>query len=130
MLVLNSDEVTIEKTEKEVYTFLSNMDNTGKLMPEQIINWKGDNDTCSYTIKGMADVSMNVAQRDPNSILVKSSGEKPFAFQLKYTVSPAENGSKLSIEFEGDVNPFMKMMVEKPMGNLINYMVRKAAKVI
>jgi hypothetical protein len=40
-------------------------------------------------------------------------------------VDHAENQTLGYINFEGEVNPFLKMMVQKPLSNLFNYMSNK-----
>lgn len=128
MLNLNSDTITVNKPLNEVMNFISVLNNTGKLMPDQITNWVGDNDTCAYTIKGMADITMRVKERFEKNMLVESTSDKPFSFTLNYILSEAPEGCTFQIVFEGDVNPFLKMMVEKPLGNLFNFMVKQLPK--
>lgn len=128
MLTINSDIVTVNKPIGEVMNFIGVLNNTGKLMPDQIINWAGDNDTCSYTIKGMADITMKVKERADKNILLESTSDKPFSFTLNYILSEVPEGCTFQIVFEGDVNPFLKMMVEKPMNNLFNFMVKQLPK--
>jgi len=58
MTRIESEMQTINSSIETVFNFLSNFNNFEKLMPEQIINWKSTEDTCSFTIKGMTDLSM------------------------------------------------------------------------
>ena len=63
MTRLESDKVTVNKAAQEVYNFLSDFNNFGHLMPEQIADWKSTADECSFTIKGMASLGMKIIEK-------------------------------------------------------------------
>ncbi|MBX7203442.1 MAG: SRPBCC family protein [Bacteroidia bacterium] len=129
MLTIEPAQEVIPASQKEVYAFLSDMNNLQQLMPEQVVNWKSDADACSYTIKGMADISMRVVQREPESkIFIKSDGKGPFPFSLTFDVIPEGGSSKASLKFEGDVPMMLSFMVEKPLKNFFGLLVSNLAK--
>ena len=62
----------------------------------------------------------------PNKIVMHSEGKVPFDFHLDINIKNLDsNTSSVFIEFEGDINSFMKMMVEKPLKNFFNMLVDK-----
>jgi len=118
---IETDWKEVNASQQAVFEWLSDMNNIGKLMPEQITNWKSDNETASYTINGMADINMKIAERVASSaIKMVSVGKNPFDFDMHINIK--ENGSNASVQltFKGSINPFLKMMVEKPLTNFIN----------
>ncbi|MFN4122876.1 MAG: SRPBCC family protein [Flavobacteriales bacterium] len=118
----------IESTWKEVNTnpqtvfeWLSDMNNVGKLMPSQITNWKSDQESCSYTINGMADINMKIDEKRPTELIkMISFGKNPFSFEMNINIKPKGEHTDVQLTFNGDVNPFLKMMVEKPLSNFID----------
>jgi carbon monoxide dehydrogenase subunit G len=129
MLVIETPQQNLKATQQEVYGFLADMNNLQKLMPEQVVHWKSDADSCTYTIKGMADIGMRVLERKPfESIHIQSEGKGPFAFTLTLSVKDDGEHSKAGLKFEGDVNPFLKMMVEKPLSNFFNLLIQSLGK--
>jgi hypothetical protein len=48
MSTINSDKVLISRQNSVVFDFVSDFDNFGKLMPEQVTDWKSTKDTCSF----------------------------------------------------------------------------------
>jgi carbon monoxide dehydrogenase subunit G len=111
----------VQATPEQVFTFLSDMNNLQKLMPEQVINWTSDADACRFTIKGMADLGLAISERHEHSLIVMNAhGKTPFPFTLKVHIRPSEAISEAQLVFDGEVNPFLKMMVEKPLGNFFN----------
>ena len=55
-----SDKVKINRPATEIFKFLSDFNNFEKLLPEQVINWQTSGNTCSFTIKGMADIALSM----------------------------------------------------------------------
>ncbi len=112
---------SISASQEDVYTFLSDLNNLEKLMPEQVINWKSSQDDCSFTIKGMADMTLSIVEKTPSSIVkMGSSSAKPFPFSLTAQIESENDTSKVRLVFDGKVNAFMSMMIEKPLGNFFN----------
>jgi carbon monoxide dehydrogenase subunit G len=130
MLTIEIPPRIIKGNPTKVFSFLSDMNNIQQLMPEQVINWKSTADECSYTIKGMADISMRVANRVPSTeLLWESFGKVPFDFKLKFDIQPDAENAIASLRFDGEVNPFLKMMVEKPLRNFFGMLVEGLDKI-
>ncbi len=111
----------VQASPEQVFAFLSDMNNMQKLMPEQVINWTSDAEACQFTIKGMADLGLKIIERNANSsIKMSSHGKTPFPFTLNVGIRPLDQVSEAQLQFEGEVNPFLKMMVEKPLSNFFN----------
>ncbi len=123
MTRIESDELIINKTQQQVFEFLSDCNNLQKLMPEQVVDWQSTSDDCSFTIKGMASLGMEIAERNaPSDIKVVRKGKAPFDFNMFYNLVPSADGTttKLQIAFDADLNPFLKMMAEKPLKFFLN----------
>lgn len=58
MVRIESDEITVEKSDAKVFEFLSDCNNLQQLMPEQVTDWQSTVNDCSFTIKGMASLGM------------------------------------------------------------------------
>lgn len=129
MLKIDTGLKPVNAAPAQVFTFLEDMNNFQKLMPEQVTNWESDKDTCSFTIKGIATIGMKITDRVPNEkIVVESHGKSPFPFKLNIPINQAGAGSEAGLVFEGEVNPFLKMMVEKPLKNFFTMLVESLGK--
>jgi carbon monoxide dehydrogenase subunit G len=124
---INSDVKTVQASDSNVFSFLTDFNNFQKLMPEQIINWQSDTDSCSFTIKGMAEIRMKISEKLPYSkIVIASEANLPLSFSLKWNISPNGNSmSDVQLVFEGNVNPMVSMMVKSPLQNFVNVLVEK-----
>ncbi|MFI5220663.1 MAG: hypothetical protein ACHQNT_14365 [Bacteroidia bacterium] len=130
MTRIESDKTLISKSQSEVFSFLSNFHNYKQLMPEQVVDWIATETECSFTIKGMASLGMKIADKKPETeIKIIKNGKAPFDFELFCMIEPADNNqSNLQLFFDADLNPFLKMMAEKPLKNFLNILVHNFSK--
>lgn len=119
---IESEKLLINCEQERIFNFLSDFNNFGKLMPEQIINWQSTEDSCSFTIKGMTDLSMKIKEKHAfHSILITSYGKVPFEFELKCIFDDLGNSQTQSqLLFIADLNPMLSMMASKPLQNFVN----------
>jgi hypothetical protein len=130
MTTIDTEKKVSKNDIDKLYAFLFNMNNFEKLMPsDKIEKWESSEDQCEFTIKGMARIGLKREEsQEPDWIKLSSFGKVPFKFELKINLeSVSEDETNAQIHFEGDINPFMKMMVEKPLKNFFNMLVDKAA---
>ncbi len=119
----------VNASDEKVFSFISNLDNLGRLMPEQVVNWQADADRCSFTIQGMTDLQLRVAERLPNTMLrLVPEGKAPFQFKLELELKPGGASCKGQVRLEADLNPMLAMMAKRPLQNLVNIMAQKLAE--
>lgn len=128
---IETAKVASPNSQQALFNFLSDLNNLEQLMPEgKIDNWKSDSDSCEFSIKGMASIGLRVIDRKPNNeINIESFGKAPFKFKLNILIEQkSADSAETQIIFDGDVNPFMKMMIEKPLSNFFNMLTAKAGE--
>ncbi len=131
MTKIKSNKVSINNTGKSIFSFLSDFNNFEKLMPEQVINWKSTADTCSFTIKGMADLAMRIKSKSEFSeINYVSDGNAPFGFTLHCFLAENGNQTNVQIILNADLSPMLKLMAVRPLQNFINLLVNKLKEIM
>ena len=122
MKKIESEKKTINCSQEKIFNFLSDFNNFGLLMPEQIINWQSTEKTCSFTIKGLADLSMRISEVIPyNSISITSGEKTPFSFTLECLLEKLNNEqTETQLIFNANLNPMLSMMASKPLENFVN----------
>src|SRR5690554_1281820 len=117
---LESDKVVVNASTKEILDFLSNAENLYELLPQDhISNFKADELQCSFKVQGGFEISLVEDSISGNVLHLKSGEKTPFPFKLNVKLEElGENQTEGFIEFDGEVNMFLKMMVEKPLSNL------------
>ena len=126
MSLIESQALTINKSNEEIFNFISDFTNFTELMPPQVQDVKITQDSCSFSIPGMPNINLKIYERTPfSSVKMKAEdGKLPFTLScsLKNT---AESQCVAQFHFEAELNPMMKMMVAKPLGNFLNILVEK-----
>jgi carbon monoxide dehydrogenase subunit G len=131
MTKIESEEAVINKPASEIYNFLSDFNNFKSIMPEQVIDWKSTENDCSFTIKGMASLGMEFEEKVPSSLIkIKQKGKAPFDFTIHCILDEASpSSSKLKLAMDADLNPFLKMMAEKPLKKFLDTLVMGYQKI-
>lgn len=127
-MIIESQKVEVNAPPEVVFTFLSNAKNIEELLPaDNIKDFQATENQCSFKVQGGITITLVQESLEPFSEIKMTSGEKsPFPFQL--SIHMGEDATKQTIgfiHFEGDVNPFLTLMVQKPLTNLFNYMSQK-----
>ena len=132
MTRIESKHVEVNCSQQEVYEYLTDLNNFKELLPQdRISNWESNNEMCSFRIQGTVTISIVLKEGEPYGMIHLGSGDKsPFPFTLDVTVKDLGDGRCEAFQvFEADINPFLKMMVEKPLSNLFDYIADRLAKV-
>jgi len=115
----------------KLYGFLLDMNNFETLIPkDKIEKWSATDEQCEFTIKGMARIGLIRVDQTPSTMIkIESFGKVPFDFSLHIEMYPVDdNHTETQMIFKGEINAFMKMMVEKPLTNFFNMLVDKATE--
>jgi hypothetical protein len=121
---IESKKVTVSANHELVAEFLKDCRNIIHLLPQdQITDWESTENECSFKVQGGVIISLIRQPSDDNAKIVLLSGSKsPFPFSLTAYLFSKEHETEGFIEFNGEVNVFLKMMVERPLTNLFNTM--------
>ena len=123
---LKSNQVSVKASKVQILSFLSNSENLWFILPQdKISDFKADQHSCSFKVQGGITISLVQSGSKEDKLFLKSGEKTPFPFNL--TIHLIENDSLTDgyIHFDGEVNAFLKMMVEKPLSALFNYMSEK-----
>ncbi len=128
MTKIESKTVTVNKSDQELYNKLNDFNSFGELMPESVTKFEADNDSFIFGIKGMPEVRLIVDERlEPRLIRLKSVSSK-LDFSLTCHIKAVDDStSKAFFNFQGNFNPMLKMMVERPLKNFIENLADKLA---
>ena len=131
MAKIESKKLEINSPASNVYEFLLDLNNLERLMPsEKIEGWNSTENNCSFNIKGLSKIGMKRVASTPNMVInLASDGKNPFDFTLDIHIE--ENGQTClaQIKFDGNMNPFIKAMVESPLKNFFNMLVEKLQEI-
>lgn len=124
-LLQSETQITQSSTDK-LYEFMGDFNNFKHLLPDdKIENFECTNEQCSFGIKGLMTLTIKIKEKVPKSrITFETSGLAKFIFTLHINLLQNQT---TNVHLEGDMNPFIKVMAEKPLKELINTMALKLA---
>lgn len=118
---LESPKVAVAKSAQELFDLLTDVKNFEKLMPDSIAKFEviGD-DAFIFGLKGMPEIKLKMKEKiAPNKIILGAASDK-LPFTLIATIDAVSNtSSEVKLDFEGDFNPMMAMMIKAPIGKFI-----------
>ncbi|WP_281228543.1 SRPBCC family protein [Flavobacterium aquiphilum] len=127
---LESPKVTVEKSSQELFNLLSDVKNFEKLMPDNIAKFEvTDADAFIFGLKGMPEIKLKMKEKvAPNKIVLGAASDKvPFTLVANIdTVS--EQSSAVKLDFEGEFNAMMAMMVKGPISKFIETLANNMTK--
>ena len=129
---IESPKVTANKSQQEMFEFLTNVENYEQLMPESKEKFEvRDEKTFIFALKGMPEIKLRIQETEsiePELVVLGSTSEK-LDFTLKAHISEAEeNKSQVFMEFSGEFNAMMAMMIKGPLKKFINTLAENIGK--
>lgn len=129
---IESKKVTVAADGEAVYDYVIDLNNFKNLLPtDRISDWESTSEYCSFKVQGTATIDLHLKESErPNRILLESGERSPFSFSLEIFLSSDGDSTTAYQLMIADVNPFLKMMVEKPLANLFDYIADRLVKEI
>lgn len=123
MTTIESKKVEVNAAVGEVFKFLIDMRNFKELLPQDKISaWEADENYCAFKVQGTYKIRLDKDRvEEPYKLFLKSGEGSPFSFDLTVNLDEKGDGTMAYQICEADLNPFIKMMVEKPLRNLFDY---------
>ena len=107
---------------KNLFDKLSVIENFETLMPESVSKFELiDSESFLFSIKGMPTFKLKVEEKlMSNKIILKSTESKITFYLVGHIKELDDKNSTFQIEFKGELNPMMEMMVKTPLQSFID----------
>ncbi|OIQ20208.1 MAG: orotate phosphoribosyltransferase [Flavobacterium sp. MedPE-SWcel] len=118
---LESPKVKVEKSSQHIFDSLSDIKNFEKLMPDNIAKFEmtGD-DSFIFALKGMPEIKLKMKEKVAPSKVVLGSASDKLPFTLTGNINTlSDTSSEVQLQFEGQFNAMMGMMVKGPITKFI-----------
>lgn len=128
---LESQKVTSQKSQQEMFNFLTSVENYEQVMPESLEKFEVTaEDTFLFSLKGMPQIKLQIKEtREPELVVLGSTSEK-LDFTIDLVIEPAgEAQSEVQLFFNGNFNAMTAMMVKSPLKKFINTLSENIQKV-
>ena len=127
---LESPKVAVSKSAQELFDLLTDVRNFEKLMPDNIAKFEviGD-DAFIFGLKGMPEIKLKMKEKvAPNKVVLGAASDK-LPFTLTASIDAvSDNNSDVKLDFIGEFNPMMAMMIKGPIGKFIETLATNMTK--
>lgn len=118
---LESKIIPVNKSNTEVFEFLTKVKNYKSLMPDNTKFELLDETTFLFALKGMPEIVLKLKEcQAHHSVKLGSAGGKiDFTLQVILNSVSVDN-CEIQLKFEGQFNPMMSMMIKGPISKFID----------
>ena len=118
---LESPKVTTNKSQQELYNFLTEVENYKQLMPESIEKFEVTKpNTFLFGLKGMPEIELAIKETVEPELVVLGSTSDKFNFSLNIIIEQNGDNSDAQLLFDGKFNAMVAMMAKGPLKKFIN----------
>lgn len=122
---LEGRKIIVNKSSKDLSELLKTPENYKDFMPDGLQKFESREDGFKFGLQGMPEIALKITEVTEEKAVLKSASSS-LDFSLTATLKPlSENQTEVQMLFEGKFNPFIKMMVEKPLKNFIDALTDK-----
>ncbi len=127
---IESPAVRVAKDRKATFEYLSDLENFRNLMPENTQTFELiDQDTFRFALAGMPEIVLKRQEEIPHEkiVLGAASGKLPFTLTADIREIAASE-TEVQLQFEGQFNAMMAMMVKGPITNFLGTLSKNLEK--
>jgi carbon monoxide dehydrogenase subunit G len=127
---LESPKVKVGKSQEDTFAFLSDVKNFKHLMPENIAKFEMlDEESFVFALSGMPEIKLKLTEKQTfNKVALGAVSDKlPFTLVADIQ-SVSEGQSEVQLNFSGEFNPMIQMMIKGPIGKFINTLAENLSK--
>ena len=128
-LISNISQINL--TDQVLFNKLCIIENYKKIMPDNVSKFEIiDKESFIFSIKGMPAIKLRISEKNiPSKIILKSLDSK-IDFSLTGFISQSNNKlASFHLEFDGNLNPMLQMMVKNPLQSFINDLSEKIIRI-
>ena len=134
MTKFESEVKVIAASQSAVYEKLSDLSNLEKIkdrLPEgKIKNLAFTSDTLSVEVPPVGTITLQIVEREPQKCIKFTTTASPLPFNLWILLVPASASEcKMKLTIGMELNPFTKMMIQKPLQDGLNKMADSLAMI-
>tara|TARA_B100000902_G_C26862818_1_gene693850 strand:- start:95 stop:490 length:396 start_codon:yes stop_codon:yes gene_type:complete len=129
---INSSPNDINISCNILFDKLCNIQNFKKIMPENTSKFEIINsNTLMFSLKGMPPIKLAYGKKISPSIINLNSTESKINFSLTAHIKKIDNNNcTFSLEFNGNLNPMIEMMIKTPLQSFINDLSKNTTKLV
>lgn len=126
---LEGRKIIVNKSVSELVQMLEKPEDYRNLMPDSLQSFEVRDNGFKFSLKGMPEIALKIEEVSQNQVILKSASSS-LDFSLKGEMQAiGDHQTEVQLLFDGNFNPFIKMMVEKPLQNFLNTLTDNIEKI-
>jgi carbon monoxide dehydrogenase subunit G len=122
-MIIQSSSVNIATSSTSVKEFLCDARNISFLLPQdKISEFQASKEQCTFKAQGGILINLLFDQQNEAFVRYQSGEGSPFSFTLTISLNQEGENCHGHVTFDGQVNGFMKVLIEKPLKSLFEQM--------
>ena len=106
---ISGNKVTVNKSQKETFEFLTDLKNFEQLMPESIQKFEVDGDSFIFGLKGMPEIRLVLKEQTEYSNITLGAASSKLDFELIANINEVDaSSSEVQLDFNGKFNMMME----------------------
>lgn len=123
MTTIESKSIQLIYPNSKVFEFLNDLNNYKILMPDTVSDWWSNFDEAKLKIQGLGTLHLKKSETKFNSyIKIIPASKAPVELFIEWIITSENNLCNVKAVINAELNMFMKMLAEKPLQNIADYM--------
>ena len=116
---------------EEIFNFVTDIRNFHRFAPSgAIVDWNAEKESCRFEVPSIGNVNFKVTEKEQFSKVIFSGNalqNTSFSIVLNITEN-SNNLAEVIIDLQAELNPFLKMMAEKPIAQFLETLINEMEK--
>ena len=126
---INSSIARVDHSNEQLFSKLSSVETYEGLMPEGSTFTKIDDNRFRFKFGGMPEIGLTIGDKQPNESIVLTSSNDKISFSLRGQLTKvSETQTDVQLQFDGDFNPMVAIMVKKPLTQFMESLIANMHK--
>ena len=125
MATFNSPEVIVNRSAEDFFIKIGDLNNLKEIMPSSIKDFESTETTCSFKMKGMPALNLEIREKTPFSKISLTAKSSQVPFSLDCFITEKGDQCQARLEINAELNMMMKIMVEKPLTQFLDVLASK-----
>jgi len=116
---------------EDIFNFVTDIRNFHRFAPSgTIIDWIAEKESCRFEVPSLGNVNFRVTEKEQFSKVIFSGNalqNTSFSIVLNITEN-SNNLAEVIIDLQAELNPFLKLMAEKPIAQFLETLINEMEK--
>ncbi|RCS27566.1 SRPBCC family protein [Polaribacter sp. WD7] len=126
---IEGNKVIVNKSAEDVFTYFDDLQNFKTIMPDNIQKFEVEGDSFLFGLPGMPEIRLVLKEKTPFTNITLGAASSKMPFTLSSDIKElVDDKCEIQLNFEGEFNPMMAMMIKKPITKFVDALTENLRK--